>query len=29
MPEMHLKQPGFKYRTCGILTKNKKRIKKY
>ena len=26
MPEMHLKQPGFTYSTCGPLTKNKERI---
>ena len=29
MPEMHLKQPGFTYSTCGPFTKNKKRIKKF
>ena len=23
MPEMHLKQPGFTYSTCGTFTKNK------
>ena len=23
MPEMHLKQPGFTYSTCGLFTKNK------
>ena len=28
MPEMHLKQPGFTYNTCGSFTKNKERIKK-
>ena len=22
MPEMHLKQPGFKYNACGPFTKN-------
>ena len=27
MPEMHLRQPGFTYSTCGPFTKNKKRIK--
>ena len=27
MPEMHLKQPGFTYSTCGPFTKNKDRIK--
>ena len=29
MPEMHLKQPGFTYSTCGPFTKYKKRIKKF
>ena len=29
MPEMHLKQPGFTYRSCGPFTKNKERIKKF
>ena len=28
MPEMHLRQPGFTFSTCGPLTKNKERIKK-
>ena len=28
MPEMHLKQPGFTYSSCGPFTKNKDRIKK-
>ena len=28
MPEMHLKQPGFAYNTCGPFTRNKKRIEK-
>ena len=27
MPEMHLKQRGFTYRTCGPFTKNKKESK--
>ena len=27
MPEMHLKQPGFTYSTCGPFTKNKKGIR--
>ena len=27
MPEMHLKQPGFTYSTCGPFTKNEDRIK--
>ena len=29
MPEMHLKQPGFAYSTCGPFTKNKERIQKF
>ena len=29
MPKIHLKQPGFPYSTCGPLTKNKERIKKF
>ena len=29
MPEMHLKQPGVTYSTCGHFTKNKERIKKF
>ena len=29
MPEMHLKQPGFKYNACGPFTKNKERIQKF
>ena len=28
MPEMHLKEPGFIYSTCGPFTKHKERIKK-
>ena len=28
MPEMHIKQPGFTYNTCGPFTKNKDRIQK-
>ena len=28
MPEMHLRQPGFTYSTCGAFTKNKERIRK-
>ena len=28
MPEMHLKQTGFKYSACCPLTKNKEKIKK-
>ena len=29
MPEMHLKQPGFTYSTCGPFRKNKERIQKF
>ena len=29
MPEMHLRQPGFTYSTCGLFTKNKQRIQKF
>ena len=29
MPEMHLKQPGLTYSTCGPSTKNKERIQKF
>ena len=29
MPEMHLRQPGFIYSTCGLFTKNKERIQKF
>ena len=29
MPKMHLKQQGFTYSTCGPLTKNIKRMKKF
>ena len=28
MPEIHLKQPGFTYSTCGTFTENKERIQK-
>ena len=28
MPEMHLRQPGFTYNSCGPFTKNKGRIQK-
>ena len=27
MPEMHLKQAGFTYSSCGSFTKNKKKLK--
>ena len=29
MLEIHLKQPGFTYSTCGPFTKNKERIQKF
>ena len=29
MPEMHLKQPGFAYSTCGPFTRNKERTEKF
>ena len=29
MSEMHLKQSGFTYSTCGPFTKNKERIEKF
>ena len=29
IPQMHLKQPGFTYSTCGPFTKNKERIQKF
>ena len=29
MPEMHLKQPGFTYSSCGPFTENKERIRKF
>ena len=29
MSQMHLKQPGFTYSTCGLIIKNKERIKKF
>ena len=29
MPEMHLRQPGFTYSTCGPFTRNKERIQKF
>ena len=29
MPEMHLRQPGFTYSTCGPFTKHKQRIQKF
>ena len=29
MPEMHLRQCGFTYITCGPFTKNKTRIQKF
>ena len=29
MPDMHLRQPGFTYRACGLFTKNKESIQKF
>ena len=29
MPEIHLRQPGFKYSACRPFTKNKQRIQKF
>ena len=29
MPEMHLKEPGFTYSTCGSFTKNKEGVEKF
>ena len=29
MTQMHLRQPGFIYGTCGPFTKNKERIQKF
>ena len=29
MPEMHLRQPGYTYSTCGPFTKSKERIQKF
>ena len=29
MPEMHLKQPGFTYSTCGTFTKSEERIQNF
>ena len=29
VPEMYLKQPGFRYSACGIFTKNKERMQKF
>ena len=29
MPEMHLREPGFTYNTCGPFSKNKERIQKF
>ena len=29
MPEMHLRQPGFTYSTCGPCTKNKERTQMF
>ena len=29
MSEMHVRQPGFTYSACGLLTKNEKRTQKF
>ena len=29
MPEMHLRQPGFTYSSCGPFTKNEQRNQKF
>ena len=29
MPEIHLREPGFKYRACGSFKKNKERVQKF
>ena len=29
VPELHLKEPGFTYSTCGPFTRNKERIEKF
>ena len=29
MPEMHIRQPGFRYSACGPFTKTKERIQKF
>ena len=29
MSQIHLRQPGFTYSTCGPFSKNKERIKKF
>ena len=29
IPEMHLRQPGFRYSACGTFTRNKERIQKF
>ena len=29
MPEIHLRQPGFRYSACGSFTKSKERIQKF
>ena len=29
MPELHLRQPGFRYRSCGSFTKIKERMQKH
>ena len=29
MPELHLRQPGFTYRSCGLFTKSEEGIKRF
>ena len=29
MPELHLRQPGFTFNSCGSLTKHNEKIQKY
>ena len=29
MPDMHLRQPGFRFSACGLFTKNNERIQKF
>ena len=29
MPELYLRQPGFSYSDCGLLTEHRERIKKF
>ena len=29
IPKLHLRQPGFTYRTCGLVTKHRESIQKF